>query len=707
MRPRSSPGDAAPARTASAGTPARQLEALHQGFRARLLPLLAEAREATEAELRRLAGEAPDDELAEALANAVVLQHDASRHRRSWEGHLAQGFAGWPTPPDAAKLARGFALVSDGELHAQLIGQPAVEALERRFADVLGIIDGRLWSMAASLGGHARPLNPFAPRAVIDAFLETFSATECDPILRSALLRQYERLCGPCLLEAYAWLNTALAEGGHALDGASGGATLLSQPVAGRGGQPAWAGHDALEPQASSWRESAAGRVEHGTGRRRILCDRLRAAQGPESRTRAPSVRDFSEQEFSSVLSLLQGNETPRQPVPVPGSIGAHLRESIRTGAAGLGLPEGLAAPSPAQDDAIDAVGALFDGLRAEAALSPDVRGRLARLAWPWLRLALADPALFEDPAHPAMRLLSGLVACWDANPARSDDEAALHALADGLADRVANDYHDEAGVFTAALDELEATRAPLERRAAIGERRAWQSVLGGERLQEARRDADAHLAARLGRAPLLAEVAGFLSGAWRQSLAMAWLRDGPGSARHREALAIGDELLEVDAAAAAAQGRDVADRLIALGPQLRTCLLAGGIADAGADEQLAGLVAALARPDAPRMPATFVPLAEPDARETPTGSGDEAVAAVGQVLVGHASGGEPPTWLRLAWTSPVSGRLLLVNRQGARTVLLAPGDLAAALAAGQLVARPPGGAVEAVLQRLAGRPAG
>lgn len=124
--------------------PARQLEALHQGFRSRLQPLLAVTREAAEAELRRLAAGTADDELAEALANAVVLQHDASRHQRSWEQHLAAGFAGWPVPPDAAALARDLTLVSDGELHAQLIGQPAIEALERRFADVLGIIDGRL-----------------------------------------------------------------------------------------------------------------------------------------------------------------------------------------------------------------------------------------------------------------------------------------------------------------------------------------------------------------------------------------------------------------------------------------------------------------------------------------------------------------------------------------------------------------------------------
>lgn len=688
--------------------PARQLEALHQGFRSRLQPLLAGTREAAEAQLRRLAAGAADDELAEALANAVVLQHDANRHQRSWEQHLAAGFAGWPAPPDAAAFARDLGLVSDGELHAQLIGQPAIEALERRFADVLGIIDGRLWSMAAALGGHARPANPFAPRAVIGAFLDTFSATECDRILRAALLRQYERLCAPCLLEAYAWLNTALAEGGHALDGASGGAALVSQPVAGKGGQAAWAGHDALEPRSSSWRAAPglAATVDRGSGRRGILRDRLRRQRGGEGGD--TGARDFSEQEFSSVLSLLQGNETPAQPVQVAGPIGAHLADSLRVGAQGLGLPPELATPSPGQRDAIDAVGALFDGLRAGTALAPGADARLARLAWPWLRLALADQSLFEDPAHPAMRLLSGLLECWDANPARSDEEAALHALADRLADRVANDGHGEPSVFVAALDELEAGRTPLQRRAAISERRAWQAILGGERLQHARRDADAQLAARLQDRRVLAEVADFLSGPWRQALAMAWLRDGAGSMRHCEALAVGDDLLDVDAAAAAAQGREVADRLIALGPQLRACLLSGGIADAAAEEQLARLVAALAQPDAPRGAAAFVPLADAADVTRPEGSDvDVPEMAVGQVLVERGQAGGPATWLRLAWISPVSGRHLLVNRQGVRHGLPGPGELAAALARGDLVARPGEGAVEAVLQRLAGTPGG
>lgn len=704
MRPPSSSGDAPPARNPRQATPARQLDALHQGFRTRLQPVLAQAREAAERELRGMATGVPKGELAEAIANAVVLQHDAPRHERAWQQNLGRGFARWPTAPDAAVVAQGFSLVSEGELHAQLIGQPTIEALDRRFAEVLEIIEGRLWSLAAALGGRGRPSNPFGPRAVVDAFLDTYSAVDCDRLLRASLLRHYERLCGPCLTEAYAWLNAELAEGGHSMDGASAGNALVSQPVTGVG-PASWPGHDALQPRSSSWRQHAEDHAGFDSGRRGRLRKRLGT---PSDAADRQAVRDYTDQEFTSVLSLLQGNETPRTLVQVPGGIGEHLRGQLLAGAAGLGLSRDLAAPSPAQVDALAIVGALFDGLRAEAVLSPDAQARLARLAWPVLRLALADQALFDEPGHPALRLLDGIVECWDANPEGSEDEVELHALADRIADGVANDYHGESGVFANALGDLEAERTRLLRRAGIAERRAWQSVLGGERLQDARRDADARLAERLEGRMLLPEVADFLAGPWRLSLVMARLRDDAGTGRHAEALAMGDALLRIDAAAAHARGAEVAEGLIALEPGLRACFVADGSDGAAVDESVARLVAALARPDAPRAVAGFEPLADGDTGHAGAGAtpGDTP-PPVGQVLLEPGEGGGAPTWLRLAWTSPVTGRHLLVNRQGARHALLSPAGFSDALARGALRPRAPEGPVEAVLRRLADAPGG
>ena len=703
MRPPSSSGDSNPARNPRpATTPARQLEALELGFRARLQPLLAESQARAEVELRREVADAPSAGASEALTNLVVLRQEALRHERDWQQRLGQAFAGWPRQVVASRL-EGYALVSEGELHSQLIGQPAIEALERRFTDVLGVIEGRLWSLSAGLGGHGRPSNPFSPRIVVDAFLDTFNTGECDPALRQVLLRHYERLCGAHLGNAYAWINAEMAEAGHAMDGGSAGASLLSQPV--HGGGDAWPGHDALQPRASSWRDRGADQAPADAVRGNRIRARVRALRPPVDGLAAR--RDFSDKEFVSVLSLVQGSETPPRPLAVPGSIGAYLRDALLAGAEDLGMPREFSAPSAAQDDAIDAIGGLFDGLRAGALLSPGAQARLARLAWPYLRLALEDPYLFDDPAHPATQLLSGLVQAWDANPAALGDEGELHALADRIADAVANEYHGDAVAFVRAFDALQAAREPLLRRAAIGERRAWQAILGGERLQAARSEADALLADRLRARRVLPSVAAFLSDAWRQSLAHAWLREGPGSPRFAEAVAVGDDLLRIDADAAAANGAAVAEGLIAIAPQLRACHAACGLDESAANGMLARLVAEVAHPDTERVHGEFTPLARAEsASAAPRDANTHDLPEVGQVLLWKPDATSAPTWLRLAWTSPLSGRHLLVTRQGARHGLLSSDEMADARASGRLVARPLADPVDAVLRALAGDPA-
>ncbi|MEN1941843.1 DUF1631 family protein [Luteimonas sp. MJ246] len=691
-------GAPAPARaTRQGGAPARLLESLHLGFRTRLQPLLPAARSAAEAALRRTLAGSRDEELVEALANVMVLGHEEQRSERSWQRHLARGFEGWPRPFADSATASTLTLVSEGELHAQLIGQPTIDALGRRFASVLEIIDGRLWSLASAMGGRGRPDNPFAPRALIDAYLDTFNAADCDALARKALLQQYERLCTAPLTDAYAWLNAALAEGGHAMDGASAGAALIAQRVD-TGGAPAWAGLDALAPVASSWRRGEGGDAAPGAARAQVLRQRL----GRPVADAGGGPRAYGHQEFISMLSLVQGSETPGEPLAVPGSIAAHLRDSLLSAAEGLGIPRDLASPSQQQDDAISVIGGLFDGLRADAVLSGSARARLARLAWPWLRLALEDERLFDDPEHPAMQLLSGLVQCWDANAASGDDESALHALANGIADSVANGYHGEAAVFDHGLATLRAGMEPLQRRVSISERRAWQAIHGKERLQAARGEADALLAARLDGRSMLPAVAGFLTGAWHQALVLLRLRDGPASERHDGIVAVGDELLRIDAAAAAARGAEVADGLLAIAPRLRACVAAGGASEAESEETLARLVAEFARPDAPRSIARSATAPEVAGGHAPHVAGD-AVFPVGQVFVSRAGGAAGATWLRLAWTSPVSGSHLLANRQGARHALLAADELDAAVDAGELLARPPEGPVEAVLRGLAG----
>jgi hypothetical protein len=691
----------------AAPPPAQLFDALRRAFIARALPILAEMQAAAEAELRRQAESEGGARQDDSLTNLEILRRDAVRHERRWQERVDVAFAQWPRGIAASTRTDGYTLVSEGELQAQLIGQPVIEALERRFSDVLDTIDSRLWSLAASMGGTSRPTNPFAPRVLVEATLATFPVEECDAVLRQLMLRQYERLCGERLGDIYAWINVQLADGGHALAGASDYTLLVAQPAAaGRDPQAGWAGDNALQPRESSWRGHAATPAAQGgeTTRGDALRERMRILRGGAG-TPADGRRELAEQEFLSVLSLLQGNETPRRQEPAPPDIRRHLRMSMIQGAASLGMGPDTTALAPAQEDAIALVGRLFDALRAGVQLSPQADARLARLAYPYLRLALEDPRMFDAPVHAALALLDELIGLWDGNAGTAEADAELAALADAAADQVANDYHGDARVFDRVLATLSSGLEPLRRRAEIAERRAWQSILGRERLQAARAGADAALASRTEGRPMLAAVAEFLGDQWRQSLVHAWLREGPDSPRFEAALAVGDAMLAIDAAAAEARGNAVADGLIALEQPLRECYIACGLDDSGANALLAALVAELARPDARRAEAAFTPLAgDTEARAAPApGQRQHEALPAGQVLLQRDDG--RVQWLRVAWVSPVSGQHLLVNRQGARQAVLGAEEIRAAIDAGTLVLRGGPSPVQAVLERLLGTP--
>ncbi|NZA26684.1 DUF1631 family protein [Luteimonas sp. SJ-92] len=700
------PGPPAGPRAASVA-PAQLLEQLEQGMAGRLQPVLAETLRAAcqELEARRRA-EPALDQLADDLTSLSILSRYIGVSERRWRKWFARGFNGWPQPP-RPMADDAYALVSDDELQSQLVGQPVIEALERRFSDPLDVIDKRLWSLAAQLGGQVRPRNPVAPRHVVEAFLHAFPANEVDARVRLGLLRHFERIAAACLTDAYAWCNVLLSEAGHSMVGTGDYALLMAgQPVSGTTGGKAdlWAEHNALAPAAgSTWREQPGQkrapprRTPSDAVRGNALRERMRGLRPqPPAERRAMRL-----EEFLAVLSLLQGE--PDATALAPGRCAQGVRTRLAEVAARLGIDPETAAPAPEQDDAVELVGRLFDDLAARHALAGGAVGRLSRLVLPYLRLALSDPYLFEAPQAPALEVLDRLVGLWDANPRISTVEIEQHELADGVADDIAEHYHGDEQVFARALEQLERALEPLRRRAAVAERRAGQAIEGRERLQAARAEADRRLAERL-RAPMLDRVGEFLREQWRQALVQAWLRGGVQSQRFADLLALGDALVRIDADAAHARGHAVADALLALEAPLRACYVACGLDEGGAQALLAQLVAELANPDAPRAAQRFEPLLEGGLDPADRDPEEAVPAAVGQVVVRTLDDGAAQA-LRLAWRSPLSGDLLLVNGQGGRELLLGAREFVRMLEDGRLRLRAAEGPVEDALRRLEAAP--
>jgi uncharacterized protein DUF1631 len=189
--------------------------------------------------------------------------------------------------------------------------------------------------------------------------------------------------------------------------------------------------------------------------------------------------------------------------------------------------------------------------------------------------------------------------------------------------------------------------------------------------------------------------VGEFLAQPWRHHLVQTLLRDGAGSPRHTETLALGDALLDADRIARAGnEGRRLADRLLSLQESITQCLASSGLDEDASMQQLADLVRALALQPVP-APVVDEEAASEDASLWLAGGNDtishdpEVAARMRRLLPGE--------WLRLmdpagqavavkvAWISPMTGRFLLVNRRGLRVLVASATELAALAQAGRL----------------------
>ncbi len=665
--------------SASGGT--RWVEAFRIEALGALLPLLGETLQLTAKTLDHDAG--AGGSLATDLS---VLRANLIGYEQRWQRELEEGFQDWPRA--ATPQPSSLTLLSNDELTSQLIGEPTIEALERRFQDPVDHVSSRLHTLSAELGQSTRPSNPVAPRQLVDALLRTLPASECVPELRAALLSQFERVCTVRLADFYARINVQLAESGYALQ--SGGPTAF----------PPMTAHAALDAQqaqqSAGWRSRATERAsagmadsERGRALQRWAAGKLGARAAREG------ARQLQDGEFLAVVSLLQA-DPDAYPDPDAPDIAVQVHAQIVRGASNLGIDPASASLSGEQAAAGLLAGALVEGLIAGHAFDAQAALLLTRLAYPLCRQVMIDPGLLDDAAHPARRLLDELAWSLDANAAATPEDPALRAAAVRAAADVLSDLHEPDRAFGQALAGLQAHLEPMRARAALVRRRLVQSVEGRERLVAARLAADAVLADAVRGARLLPQVTAFLSTQWHHALMQAWLRHGGGSEPFARLVVTARALVELDGSAARAEGQAVARGLIDLEAPLREVLLANGLGGGSGDEALAVLVRALAHPDDLRDPTNAaMPAALPD------GEAEAGVQAEGDVDDWITlDRGAQARRLQIAWRRADSDCCLLLNRTGQRATDTDLVDLGPLQAAGRLHLHRAQGPVEDLLAR-------
>lgn len=669
---------------------------------------------------------------------ADVLRDRADRFLDLYRQRIVAGFDAWLRMESADAEARRLSLMSESQLQMQLMAQAVGDELMRHVGVTLVTLEGRMANLALALGATRHVPVPLRPSTVANAFITSFRSDDLSVELQTTVFRQFERRLVPTLSLLYARLNSRLSDAGYPAQLADTAKPRPFDAVDDLPRPPAtWEPDGGVvecrRPEAVAAdavpapRLAPAPAIRSVTGMpmryRDLVRDRLRAWRegiGVAANDTQSIGTVLGAEELASVAALLQGDDVAAITRVLSGRdhqpLAKVLRDAVSDGARQLGLSRGATRFAPDEEDAIDLVAMLFQSLTETSAAAQTRPELYARLVMPYLRLALVDDSLFNRRTHPARRLLDALIEVCDDD----GDEGAEEALdlATRVVERVTAGFREDLEIFELATDELQQFQEQQRRRAALAERRAAEAMHGRERLLQAREASHAQLSTLLQRGALTGAFAAFLRDPWRHALDQVWLRDGHDSERWRALVALGDQLAALDADAGRPDQEDLVERWLKLEPQIATCCDAAGPDAAATRQTIARMVFAMAHPDAERTRHQPPPdEADEDPQAPAQGllrlvagkdgvEHDPAIATrmrrlrVGQALQLFDEGGRA-AFARVAWISPLSGRLLVVNRRGMRKLVASPEQLAALVGAGRVTLRSSQAPSDLAIKRL------
>jgi hypothetical protein len=660
---------------------------------------------------------------------------------RGFRDHVDQGFVvlerqGIPLPV----IVEGnhvLSLVEESELEEHLAANLTAEAVSRIHGVQLDELAGRL----ARLFGLAQldpAINPLSALGLSGLIRGAHNDVDVPADVRMVLFKYYERELIHDLRELLTDLNGRLAAAGFHPASAHKPAPRPAQPPP--TSQDGYAGAASDYGYANAAQQSAAAAAPEDRAIFEALFQLLHAWR-PEhqpggTRGHAPGVeaqRPMAAPEMMSVLSLLQGSvpssvtEAIRRP---EASLAVLLKNELLQSASRIGLPPDKVSMSQDDEDAVDLVGMLFDVMFDERDFEEGSRTLISRLVVPFVKAAVMDRRLFLYKTHPARRLLNSLAEACEGNRGEGPQERELLQKAESTVDRLIAEFNEDIAIFETLEQELRAFLDQHRRRVELAERRAAEAQRGQERLEQARDLAARELEQRtrgLKPTPAMEE---FLGRSWTHHLSMIALREGPESGSWQSALGLADRLLEL-VPREGAPSKPITASMHALREPIETVLASSGITGEAATELLRAMADSLelmARGLTPPPVAApnlenVVPM--PDRRASSVAAdlkprlevvggtdnlrvNDDDVEQMRQLKVGtwiHIAGEDGKHHpVKLSWVSPISSRLMFVNRRGVRVLVASVEELAAMKQEGNLLVREQENVFDQVLHRVMGK---
>ncbi len=660
-----------------------------------------------------------------------------------FRAHLGKAWqsleAGEPLSVESAltEATDTLSLISDQELESRLAARNLASVILRDCKPVLQRLDRRLGWIAGRLvldNDH----NPIGPEHIGVAIHEAFATCELSMEVRLVVIKLCERDLVPGIARIYETLDQRLAQTGvipempavrsparppaRAPETDHRDAAMSDEEEA---SAPAWAArftHRMAGMKGGMQASLATGGYSDGPpgyagGAQGVLLEALhhllqesrgsRESAQPSRHSGNDEYRAMSQREMLSVLSLLQSapSATLNAAIGDTGeSLAQRLKSEVLSNATQLGMDPSTARLAPVDEDAIDLVGMLFDVMLDERDLEGRPRELIGRLVVPFVKVALLDRRMFVQKTHPARRLLNVLAEACEGNSGESAAERTLMAKVEEVVGRLTAEFNENLAIFLTLEEEFRDFLGQHKRRIEIAERRAAEIQRGQERLESARLRMASELSARLDGRQVPQAIDDFMRQPWAHHVTMAVLREGEDSDALRDALALADGVLEELAEAQ----RQIVGKpwLQAWRPSLQKVFASIGMNADAASSAVDALhdtlqAVAASRPDLekslPELPQVALPKAEDEAGGVVQLVGGTDTMDFDHTDADHFRTLAIGTWLdfidkdnkvqagKLSWVSPISSRLLFVNRRGVRFCVASPEELAVMVRMGRL----------------------
>ena len=610
-----------------------------------------------------------------------------------------------------------LSLLSEEDLEEQL----AVEQL----ADSLVRLHGPALEMATKRVAHVfgreelQPQdNPLAPAFLATAMRNALGQSELIAGVRIVVFKFFERELAAVLGAAYERANTLMIAAG-VLPELRSATKQQHQP-----GMPATS-QDPQAPQGQvqlPTQVSVADQAMFGNllgllqGWRTAMGGAQAGAQADANRQsggeQAP-VTKLGSHELMSILSLMQ-QDLPNNPLPQRQagenhrSLADQLRQEVAQNARKLGVAGDNLHLDGLDEDAVDLVALLFDVLLDGPQFDANIRRKIGRMLVPYVKVAVQDRRMFLFKEHPARRLLNTVAEACEGNHGEAPQEQALLNRVDYTIDRLVAEFNEDVAIFETLEQELRSYMAQHRKRFELAEKRASEAQHGRERLDLARSAVAAELMQHRGERELPPVMDEFLNRHVAHHLTQVMLRDGHGSARHEQAIQAVDRLL---LAFDYAEVRSPLEELPTLPRvQFEAILSSSGCTGDSAQVAIDSLQDALVRLAAGERALdnqTHMPeqVLIPEPKQSEPEPQLELVAGNDHLdydaaMLDRMRKLQVGNWLQLAtsadrvepakvsWISPISSRLLLVNRRGIRVLVASAEELAAMAKLGKVSLR-------------------